>query len=184
MRAAAVFALGAALTTAACGAMSPGPSGELASVLAFGAYPGATQVGEWYSVEGGPAPMPGNYGWRESRTVDDPPKIRAHYEQLARTNGWTIAPMPPKGELGAAPAQLVELFYKTRTLRVFVATAQSGGAGYSPWGNGPQPVPDMASPSPSPLLSGSPLPGATPTPAPTLPPGPWYIRLEGQVGYR
>lgn len=174
MRAGAYLAGVAALVVAACGPSSPGPSGELAAVLNFGAYPRATQVDEWYSVNGGPVPMPGNYGWREYRTDDQPMAVRAHYEQLAKANGWLITPasVPPDLGLGGNN-HVAQLDFKGRTLRVFVSQ-QAGSSGMM----GPVRPPEYT-PSPSPLPS-----GASPTPLPSIPPGPWYVRTEGQVQWR
>lgn len=175
MRAPAFLAAAAAVLLAACGPMNPGPSGELAAVLNFGAYPRGAMTDEWYSTNGGPVPMPGNYGWREYRTDDLPLAVFAHYDQLAKANGWTISPTSPAPNLGVdGPAQLATLDYKGRSLRVFVSN-QPGAGGMM----GPVRAPDVK-PEPSP----SPSPGASPTPAPTLPPGPWYVRTEGQVQWR
>lgn len=171
MRIPALMAI-AAVVLAACGPLNPGPSGELAAVLAFGAYPRGTLIDEWYSTNGGPMPMPGNYGWRDYRTDDTPPAIRAHYEQLARTNGWTLTPASAPPDLGiGANNQLAELSFKGRTLRIFIGTTP-GSAGFM----GP-----VKAPQPEYRPEPSPSPGASPTPVPTLPPGPWFIRTEGQV---
>lgn len=161
----------AAFALVACGPSNPGPTGELASVLAFGAYPGGTLVDEWYSTNGGPVPMPGNYGWRDYRTDDTPAKVRTHYEQLARTNGWTLTPTTMAADLGIGGNNLVaDLNLKGRSLRVYI-TNTPGTAGMM----GPVKAAPVPEPSPSPS------PGATPTPVPTLPPGPWFVRTEGQV---
>ncbi len=167
------FLTAAALALTACGPSNPGPSGELAAVLTFGAYPRGTQVDEWFSVSGGPVPMPGNYGWREYRTDDAPPVVRTHYEQLARTNGWTLTPASAAPDLGiGANNQVADLNFKGRTLRVFISNAP-GAAGFFGPVKGPPP--------PEYRPEASPSPGASPTPIPTLPPGPWYVRTEGQV---
>lgn len=179
-----LFALTAALTLTACGPSNPGPSGQLASVLDFGAYPRGTLTAEWYSSNGGPMPMPGNWGWREYRTDDGPQAIRAHYEQLARTHGWGLTPASAPPDLGITNNHVGDLVYKTRTLRIQLSNTPGGAAGSSMWG--PAPAYPKVEPSPEPPSTPPPTgasPGVAPTPqpTPTLPPGPWYVRTDGQV---
>ena len=175
-----LLAVGAVVALTACGPTNPGPSGQLASVLDFGAYPRGTLTAEWYASNGGPVPMPGNWGWREYRTEDGPAAVRAHYEQLARTHGWGITPASAPPDLGISNPHVGDLVFKTRTLRVQISNAP-GTFGYM----GPYPVakPEPSPPPVTPPPDATASPGAAPTPqpSPTLPPGPWFVRLEGQV---
>jgi hypothetical protein len=169
----------------ACTTQTPGPSGALASVLDFAAYPGATKVNEWTYNVGGPIPMPGSNGGREYRTDDAPSAIHAYYVKLAADKGWSFNPPTKPEGLGTYTNSVGQLTSKNYSVNVMVNNASTGQFAGGYYGPGPMPMPAMTTPPPgfmpSPEVSGSPGVAPTPMPTPTVPPGPWYVRTDAYV---
>lgn len=175
-------AFAALLVLPACSAPNAGPSGQLASLLDFAAYPGATQVQAWTHNGGGPIPLPGSAGGREYRTNDGPAAIHAHYLNLAREKGWTLSPETPPDVPGAPIVQIGQLARGKYSVSILASTSSSGP--YSvPYGGGPIPAPSPPPPggTSTPGPNELPTPSPSPTAAPTTPPGPWFVRTEAWI---
>lgn len=161
----------AAIALAGCGPQLPqGASAELASLLKFTEYPGATLVDESISQGSlGPFGMPGNHGSRLYETTATPEQIRTHYEGLASQHGWLIDDAAQEPFDTRYEGQVAHLAHERFSAYVSVSPTKQPLTGPYSYGYPKEP------PSPSPS------PGAEPTPAPTPHPGPWYVRVDAHA---
>lgn len=110
------------------GTGGPGAAPEITSMLNFAAYPGATLLHQQTSESwAGPFGVPGNFATRTYETSDSPQTVRVHYENLAKTHGWTFqAPTPMPSAMPDEP-----VFFTMRRQRFQLAyDIRRGGFNY------------------------------------------------------
>lgn len=79
------------LMVTGCSTGTQVPAPDVKSMLDFAAYPGATlQRESTYGSAPIPWPGAGSSSTRQYQTADAPAQVRAYYETLAKTHGWTF----------------------------------------------------------------------------------------------
>lgn len=183
----ALTALVLAPTTLACMPSPVGGAGAMPAVVAtldLAAYPKARLISqEAYPMNVGFIERPGQSATRLYETNDPPATIRAHYERLAKAEGWHIEPLPdefPNYFAGRTLARLSKGIYHFEVMFDNDYAPDEPIYADPPYGSSPTPLPsDFESADPSTWPSPTPLPTATPTP---LPKGPFRIRIHAYMG--
>lgn len=183
----ALTALVLAPTTIACVPSPVGGPGAMPAVVAtldLAAYPKARLISqEAYPMNVGFIERPGQSATRLYETNDPPATVRAHYERLAKTQGWRIEPLPEGTEPDYSSVRTLAMLSKG--IYQFDVMLEDSYApdepiyAEPPYGSSPTPLPSgFESADPSTWPSPTPVPTATPTP---LPKGPFRIRIHAYM---
>lgn len=174
-------------TTLACVPSPVGGAGAMPGVIAtldLAAYPKARLISQETNPENiGFIERPGRSATRLYETNDPPAAIRAHYERLAKTQGWNIEPLPDGIDTTYVYSRTVAMLWKG--IYQFDVMFENNHAtdepiyADPPYGSSPTPLPSgFESADPSTWPTPDPAPTATPTPVPK---GPFRIRIHAYM---